>query len=70
MQTHRQTDTQMDRQTDIQTTDRQTDSCIMMILCEGGSSGSVMAAAVQAAKDLREDQRCVMLLPDSVRNYM
>ncbi|XP_062499291.1 cystathionine beta-synthase-like [Corticium candelabrum] len=39
------------------------------LLC-GGSSGSVMAAAVQAAKDLREDQRCVMLLPDSVRNYM
>ena len=39
------------------------------LLC-GGSSGAVVAAALQAAKDLREDQRCVVLLPDGVRNYM
>ncbi|XP_011385121.1 cystathionine beta-synthase-like, partial [Pteropus vampyrus] len=39
------------------------------LLC-GGSSGSAMAAAVKAAQDLREGQRCVVLLPDSVRNYM
>lgn len=38
-------------------------------LC-GGSSGSAMAAAVQAAQTLGEGQRCVVLLPDSVRNYM
>ena len=36
----------------------------------GGSSGSAMAAAVQAAQMLGEGQRCVVLLPDSVRNYM
>uniref|UniRef100_A0A8C8S955 Cystathionine beta-synthase n=1 Tax=Pelusios castaneus TaxID=367368 RepID=A0A8C8S955_9SAUR len=39
------------------------------LLC-GGSSGSAMSVAVKAAKDLTEDQRCVVILPDSVRNYM
>jgi len=39
------------------------------LLC-GGSSGTAMWAAMQAAKDLKEGQRCVVLLPDSVRNYM
>ncbi|KAJ8255935.1 hypothetical protein COCON_G00197990 [Conger conger] len=39
------------------------------LLC-GGSSGTAMAAAVKAAKDLREGQRCVVILPDSIRNYM
>jgi cystathionine beta-synthase len=39
------------------------------ILC-GGSSGSLFAAAMIAAKDLTEDQRCVVLCPDSIRNYM
>ncbi|KAK4520765.1 killer toxin resistant protein [Mucor velutinosus] len=39
------------------------------ILC-GGSSGTAMHAAVQAAKELKEGQRCVVILPDSVRNYM
>jgi len=41
------------------------------ILC-GGSGGTAMYYAVQACKDfeLREDQRCVVILPDSVRNYM
>ncbi|XP_051782713.1 cystathionine beta-synthase-like protein isoform X1 [Erpetoichthys calabaricus] len=39
------------------------------LLC-GGSSGSAMAAAVKAAQELKEDQRCVVILPDSVRNYM
>eukprot|EP00058_Branchiostoma_floridae_P025212 XP_002610702.1 hypothetical protein BRAFLDRAFT_117945 [Branchiostoma floridae] len=39
------------------------------LLC-GGSSGSAMAAAVQCAKDLKEGQRCVVILPDSIRNYM
>lgn len=36
----------------------------------GGSAGSAMSAAVKAAKQLKEGQRCVVLLPDSVRNYM
>uniref|UniRef100_W5LGR2 Cystathionine beta-synthase n=1 Tax=Astyanax mexicanus TaxID=7994 RepID=W5LGR2_ASTMX len=39
------------------------------LLC-GGSSGSAMAAAVTVAKELKEGQRCVVILPDSVRNYM
>lgn len=29
-----------------------------------------MAAAVQVAKELKEGQRCVVILPDSIRNYM
>lgn len=39
------------------------------LLC-GGSSGSAMSAAVKAAKELKEGQRCVVILPDSIRNYM
>ncbi|XP_031570936.1 cystathionine beta-synthase-like [Actinia tenebrosa] len=39
------------------------------LLC-GGSSGSAMVAALQAAKSLGEGQRCVVILPDSIRNYM
>ncbi|CAG2102683.1 unnamed protein product [Medioppia subpectinata] len=39
------------------------------LLC-GGSSGSAVVAALKAAKELREDQRCVVILPDGVRNYM
>lgn len=29
-----------------------------------------MSAAVEAAKELKEGQRCVVLLPDGLRNYM
>lgn len=39
------------------------------LLC-GGSSGANVAAAMTAAKDLRPDQKCVVVLPDSIRNYM
>ncbi|XP_001375658.3 cystathionine beta-synthase isoform X1 [Monodelphis domestica] len=39
------------------------------LLC-GGSAGSSMSVAVKAAKELKEGQRCVVILPDSVRNYM
>jgi len=41
------------------------------MLC-GASSGSAMSCAVQACKDfdLKEGQNCVVVLPDSVRNYM
>ncbi|XP_035250361.1 cystathionine beta-synthase-like isoform X2 [Anguilla anguilla] len=39
------------------------------LLC-GGSSGTAMAAAVKAAKELKEGQCCVVILPDSIRNYM
>jgi len=39
------------------------------LLC-GGSSGTAVWAACQAAKELGPGQRCVVILPDSVRNYM
>jgi cystathionine beta-synthase len=39
------------------------------LLC-GGSSGANVWAAIEAAKDLKEGQRCVIILPDGVRNYM
>jgi cystathionine beta-synthase len=29
-----------------------------------------MIAALKAAKDLKEGQKCVVLLPDGIRNYM
>lgn len=56
-----------------------TDSLVMMrrlirdegLLC-GGSCGSAMSIAMKAVQDykLTKDQRCVVILPDSVRNYM
>ena len=39
------------------------------LLC-GGSSGAAVACALEAAKSLKKGQRCVVILPDSVRNYM
>lgn len=42
----------------------------LTVLSTGGSSGSAMAVAVKAAQELQEGQRCVVILPDSVRNYM
>lgn len=39
------------------------------LLC-GGSSGSAMAAALKAAQELGPDQRCMVVLPDSIRNYL
>ncbi|XP_013183739.2 cystathionine beta-synthase [Amyelois transitella] len=39
------------------------------LLC-GGSSGSAMWAAMQAAKSLKAGQKCVVILPDNIRNYM
>lgn len=39
------------------------------LLC-GGSSGANVWAALQAAKRLKAGQRCVVILPDGVRNYM
>lgn len=39
------------------------------LLC-GGSSGSTMWGALQAAKDLKAGQNCVVILSDGVRNYM
>ena len=39
------------------------------LLC-GGSSGSALFAALQEAQSLKEDQNCVIILPDGIRNYM
>merc|ERR1719433_968135 len=39
------------------------------LLC-GGSSGGSMSVGVEMAKTLEKGQKCVVLLPDSVRNYM
>ena len=39
------------------------------LLC-GGSSGASMAIAMKAAKKLKKGQKCVVILADSVRNYI
>lgn len=39
------------------------------LLC-GGSSGGALTGALKFAKTLKEGQRCVVLLPDGIRNYM
>jgi cystathionine beta-synthase len=39
-------------------------------LLVGGSSGTAMYAALQAAARLKEGQNCVVVLPDGIRNYM
>ena len=36
----------------------------------GGSSGSAVYAALEAAKSLSKGQNCLILLPDSIRNYL
>ncbi len=39
-------------------------------LLVGGSSGAAMWGALQAAKSLKFGQKCLVILPDSIRNYM
>ena len=39
-------------------------------LLVGGSCGAAVHAALVAAKDLTPDQSCVVILPDSIRNYL
>ena len=39
------------------------------VLC-GGSCGSAMVAALKSAKHLDKDKKCLVVLPDSIRNYM
>ncbi len=36
----------------------------------GGSCGAAMLGALQAAKELKTGQKCLVILPDSIRNYM
>jgi cysteine synthase len=39
-------------------------------LLVGGSCGGAVWAALQAAKSLTAEQRCLVILPDSIRNYL
>ena len=39
------------------------------LLC-GGSSGTAVWAALQVAKELKNGQKCLVMLPDSIRNYL
>lgn len=39
-------------------------------LLVGGSSGAAVTAALQAARSLTATQTCLVILPDSIRNYM
>lgn len=39
------------------------------LLC-GGSSGGNLFVALEAAKELKEGQNCVVVLPDNIRNYL
>lgn len=39
-------------------------------LLVGGSSGTAVWAALQAAKRLKKGQKCLVILPDGIRNYM
>ncbi|MFC1785746.1 pyridoxal-phosphate dependent enzyme [Candidatus Neomarinimicrobiota bacterium] len=39
-------------------------------LLVGGSSGSAVWAALQVAPRLKKNQKCLVILPDSIRNYM
>lgn len=36
----------------------------------GGSSGSALVAALQAGKRLKRGQKCLVILPDGIRNYL
>ena len=36
----------------------------------GGSSGGAVWAALQVANTLKKNQNCLVLLPDSIRNYL
>lgn len=39
-------------------------------LLVGGSSGTAVFAALRAAKRLGKEQKCLVILPDGIRNYM
>ena len=39
-------------------------------LLVGGSSGSAVSGALRAAKDLAKGAKVVVILPDSIRNYL
>ena len=42
----------------------------LILKIPGGSSGASVDAAVRAAQQLKAGQKCVVILPDTIRNYM
>lgn len=59
----------------VKTNDKTSFQLARRLICEegllcGGSSGSAMMAALKAATRLKKGQRCVVILPDGIRNYM
>lgn len=59
----------------IKTNDRESFATARRLISEegllvGGSSGAAMSGALQAAKSLGKGQKCLVILPDSIRNYM
>ena len=59
----------------IKTNDSNSFHTARQLMCEegllvGGSSGAAMWGALQAAKPLTKGQKCLVILPDSIRNYM
>lgn len=45
-------------------------SVIIFHKTKGGSSGAAVSIAVEYAKTMKEGERCVVVCPDSIRNYM
>ena len=59
----------------IKTADKESFQVARRLIAEegllvGGSSGAAVWAALQVAGELEEGQNCLVVLPDSVRNYM
>jgi len=59
----------------VKTNDKDSFLMARRLICEeglliGGSSGAAMCAALAAAKELKANEKCLVVLPDSIRNYL